>query len=131
MDGHSEGRIVQWDKQACLARQRRGCPFSTPDRSVKMASLSTRSTSAQTEDPAATQPADPGVDGRSLQQWRSIQWKFWLELQKVQHSVLQTLEQSRDPGRRPRARSPTAMLEQLKDRIRNISQDMHALERSC
>ena len=43
---------------------------------------------------------DPGVDGRSLQQWRSIQVSHWLALQKVQHSIQQTLEQSRDPGRR-------------------------------
>ena len=40
-----------------------------------------------------------------------------------------TLEQCRDPGRKPRARSPTAVLEQMKERIRNVSQDM--LNRSC
>ena len=49
----------------------------------------------------------------------------------MQHSNQQTLEQCRDRGRRARARSPTAVLEQLRDRIRSISQDMHALNRSC
>ena len=43
----------------------------------------------------------------------------------------QTLEQSRDPGRRVRARSPIAVLEQLRDRIHGFSQDMHALNKSC
>ena len=46
------------------------------------------------------------------------------DLQKV-------LEQCRDPGRKPRACSPTAMQEQMKERIRNISQDMYILNRSC
>ena len=68
------------------------------------------------------QTSDPGADGRSLQQWRSIKEKYWLELQKVQHSI-----QCRDPGRKPRACSPTAMLKQMKERIRNIFQDMHIL----
>ena len=114
------------------ASQRKGCVCSVlRTGSVKMASLSTRSTAAQTEDPAwggssvwdwltptatksaATQSADPRVDGQSLQHWPSTQEKYWLEPQKVQHSIQGTLEQSRDPGRRPRARSPTAMLEQL------------------
>ena len=104
--------------------KKRVCVHSVPPRrSVKMASLSTRSTSAQTEDPAwsgislwdwlrptatktaAIQTADPGVDKHSLHQWRSIQGK-----------------------RRPRARS---LLEQVKDRICSSSQDMHALNRSC
>ena len=71
-----------------------------------------------------------GVDGRSLQQWRSIQGKYWLELQKVQHSIQQTLEQYQDPGREPRGPSPTAM-EQMKDRIRSNSQDEHILNGSC
>ena len=49
----------------------------------------------------------------------------------MQHSTQHTLEQCRDPGRKPRACSPTAMLEQMKEHIRNISQDMHILNRSC
>ena len=59
------------------------------------------------------------------------QGKYWLELQKVQHIIRQTLEHCRDPERKPRARSPTAMLEQMKDRTRSISQDMHLLSQSC
>ena len=69
----------------------------------------------------ATQTSAPEADERSLQHWRSIQEKYWLELQRVQHSIQQTLEQSRDRGRRARARSPTAVLEQLLDRIRGCS----------
>ena len=34
-------------------------------------------------------------------------------------------------SRRSTARSPAAVLEQLRDRVRSISQDMHALSRSC
>ena len=52
----------------------------------------------------------------------------------MQHRIQQTLEQSWDLGRTARARSPTAVLEamlKLKDRIRSISQDMHALNSSC
>ena len=116
---------------------------------TKLAAMATRSIAVQTEDPAkrgislwdwltpttvtstATQTSDPGAGGRSLKQWRSIQGKFLLDLQKVQHCMQQTLEQCRDPGRKPRACSPTAMLEQLKERIRNISQDMHVPHGSC
>ena len=78
----------------------------------------------------ATQTTDPAADGRSLHQWRSIQEKYWLELQKAQHSIQHTVEQCRNPGRKPRACSPTAMLEQMKERFRNISQDVHILNRS-
>ena len=49
----------------------------------------------------------------------------------MQHSIQRTLGQSRDPVRRTRACSPTVVLEQLLDRIRSISQDTHALNRSC
>ena len=78
-----------------------------------------------------TQTSDPAADGRSLHQWRSIKEKYWLELQKVQPSIQHTLVQCRDPGRKPRACSPIAMVEQMKERIRNIFQDMHILSRSC
>ena len=55
--------------------------------------------------------------------------KYWLELQRLQHSIQQTLEQTRDPSRK--FRSPTVVLEQLRDRIRSVSLDMHAFNRSC
>ena len=116
---------------------------------TKLAAIVTRSIAVQTEDPAcggislwdwltptavtstATQTTDPAADGRSLHRWPSIQGQYWLELQKVQHDIQHTLEKCRDPGRKPRACSPTAMLEQTKERIRNISQDMHILSKSC
>ena len=49
----------------------------------------------------------------------------------MQHSIQSTLDECRGPGRKPRAQSPTAMLEQTKERIHNIFQDMHILNGSC
>ena len=54
-----------------------------------------------------------------------------MALQKVQHTNQSILDKCRDLGRKPRAQSPTAMLEQTKERIHNISQDRHILNRSC
>ena len=62
----------------------------------------------------------PAADGRSLHLWRST----LVAGNYIQH----TLEQCRDPGRKPRAQSPTAMLDQLKERSRNISLDTHILK---
>ena len=108
--------------------------------------LSTERSMVQTEDPACgglflwdwftptavtstvTQTMD---DGRSLHQWRSIQEQCWVELQKVPHTIQSTLNKHRDPGRTPSAHSPTAMSEQMKERIHTIAQDMHILNRSC
>ena len=116
---------------------------------TKVASIATRPTAAQTVDPVsdgssllhwltstatkstATQTSDPVAGGRSLLQWRSTQGKYWLELKRVQHCIQQTLGQSRDPSRRLTARSPTAVLEQLRNHILHISHDMHAFNRSC
>ena len=42
-----------------------------------------------------------------------------------------TLEQTRDPTRKLPARTPTVVREQQRDRIRSISLDMNALNRSC
>ena len=48
-----------------------------------------------------TQKADPRVDGRSLQQWRSIQGKYWLEVQRVQvRSSLTRAQRSTQKKRR-------------------------------
>ena len=71
------------------------------------------------------------TDGSSLQQWCSIQGKYWLELQRLQHSIQQILEQTRDTSRKLPARTPTAALEQLRDRIRSIFLDMNAFNKSC
>ena len=144
-----EGGAEQRNQHASQARESGGSAISVPRGSViqqnitKLASIATRSTAASDESSlwgwlataatqsTATQTPAPETDERSLQQWRSAQGKYWLELERLQHSIQQTLEQSRDPGRKARARSPTAVLEQLLDRIRGISQDMHALNRSC
>ena len=106
---------------------------------TKLAATAARSIAVQTEDPAcgglslwdwltptavtstATQTT---ADGRP-HQWRLIEGQCWVELQKVQHSIQSTLEQCRDRGRIPRAQSPPAMLQQMKERIHNIAQDMH------
>ena len=90
---------------------------------TKLASIATRST--------ATQTTHSVTDGRSLQQSRSIQGKYWLDLQRLQHSVQQIFQRTREPSRKLPARSPTAVLEQLRDRIRSISLDMDALDKSC
>ena len=57
--------------------------------------------------------------------------KYWVELQRLQHSIQHTLEQTPDPCRKCTARSATAVLEQQRERIGSISQDMLALQRSC
>ena len=57
--------------------------------------------------------------------------QHWVELHNVQHSIQSTLDKRRDPGRTPSAHSPTVMLEQMKERIHNIAQDMQILNRSC
>ena len=90
---------------------------------TKLASIATRSTATQTQNSV--------TDGRSLLQWRSTQGKYWLELQRLQHSIQRTLEQTRDPSRKLPALSPTVVLEQQRDRIRFICLDMHSLNKSC
>ena len=44
---------------------------------TKLASIATRSTANQTTNSV--------TDRSSLQQWRSVQGKYWLELQRLQH----------------------------------------------
>ena len=90
---------------------------------TKLASIATRST--------ATQTTNSVTDGSSLQQSRSIQGKYWLDLQRLQHSIQQIFQRTREPSRKLPARSPTAVLEQLRDRIRSISLDMNAHDKSC
>ena len=65
---------------------------------TKLASIATRST--------ATQTTNSVTDGSSLQQWRSIQGKYWLELQRLQHSIQQILEQTRIGSCQPVLRLP-------------------------
>ena len=76
----------------------------------------------------ATQTLD---DGRSLHQWPSIQVQYWVGLQKVQHKIQHALYKRRDSGRSSSSHFPTAMLEQMKERLHNIAQDMYILDRSC
>ena len=83
---------------------------------TKLASIATRSTANQTPNSV--------TDGRSLQQWRSTQ-------ENTGSSFRVFSEQTCDPSRKLPSRSPTVVLEQLRDRIRSISADMHALNKSC
>ena len=57
----------------------------------------------------------------------------WLELQKVQHSIQSAFNKRRDSGRPSGSHThpPTAMLEQLQERLHSIAQDMYILNRSC
>ena len=57
-------------------------------------------------------------DDGALQQWWSIQHTYCAELQRLQRRMQRTLDQIRDP------RTPTAVLEQLRDRIQAIALDM-------
>ena len=109
---------------------------------TKLAVMATRSVAVQTEDPicgalslwdwltsatvtsTATQTLD---DGRSPHHWRSIQRQYWLELQKVQHNIQSALNKRRDSGRSSSSHSPTAMLEQVKERLHNIAHYMYIL----
>ena len=64
----------------------------------------------------ATQTSAP----EALQQWRTTQGKYWLELHRLWRRIQRTLDQIRDP-----------ILEQLRDRIQAIALDMSALNQSC
>ena len=57
--------------------------------------------------------------------------QYGLKLRRLQHSVQHTFEQTRDPSRKSTAWYPTAALEQSRERIRSISQDVHALNKRC
>ena len=67
---------------------------------------------------------------RQLEQWCSIQHKSWMELQRLQRRIQRT-HQIRDRSRQLPARTPTAVLEQLRDRIKATALDMTALNQSC
>ena len=49
----------------------------------------------------------------------------------MQHNVQHALNKRRDSGRSSGSHSPTAMFEQMKERLHNIAQDMYNLNRSC
>ena len=57
--------------------------------------------------------------------------KYWMELQRLQRRIQRTLDQIHDPSRQLPARTPTAILEQLRDRIQAVALDMSALNQSC
>ena len=71
--------------------------------------------------------------GRSLHPFGPIQEQYWLELQKVQHSIQSALNKRRDSGRSSgsHTHSPTAMLEQMQERLHSIAQDVNTLNSSC
>ena len=76
---------------------------------------------------AATQTSAP----EALQQWCSIQQKYWMELQRLQRRIQRTLDQIRGPSRQLPSGTPTGILEELRDRIQAIALDMSALNQSC
>ena len=77
--------------------------------------------SSSTNRSAATQTTNSATDKGLLQQWRSIQGKYWLELHRLQHRIQQIITQTRDPNRKLPDRTLIAVLEQLRDRINSIS----------
>ena len=101
----------------------RSCKLKTPSAGVGLAHPATvTSTATQTLD-----------GGRSLHQWRSIQGQCRSELQKEQHCIQSALNKRRDSGRSSgsHSHSPTAMLEQMQERLHSIAQDMYILNRTC
>ena len=52
----------------------------------------------------------------------------WMELQKVQHNMQYALNKRRDSSG---SHSPTALLEQIKERLQSIAQDMYIVNKSC
>ena len=67
----------------------------------------------------------------TFQQWRGIQGKYPLELHKFQHNIQRTPDQIRDPGQPLPTCTPTSVLEQLRKRIKVITDDMTSIARSC
>ena len=72
-----------------------------------------------------------GGHPEALHQWRATEGEYWLELPRLQQRIQRTLDQIRDPSRQLPARTPTPILEQLRDRIVAIALDMNALNQSC
>ena len=98
-----------------------------------LASIETRSRGLQTAAlpttrSADTQTTDFTTHKGSLQRWRSIEGKYWLELQRCQHRVKQIIVQTRDPNGKLPDRAPIAALEELRDRIKSISLNMNSLK---
>ena len=67
----------------------------------------------------------------ALQQWCSVQHKYWVELQRLQRRIHGTLDRVRGPSRQPPSRTQTAVLEHLRGRIWAVALDMSALNQSC
>ena len=65
----------------------------------------------------------------SLQQWRSVQGAYRVELQRFPHRV--RLRRLADKSRGQRNVCPPVPLQGLRDRITSITLDMHTLDRSC
>ena len=117
-----KGGDVQHADQVCRIRGQAFNPVE--ELSVTTADPAEHEDTTSTTTTAATQTSAPAA----LQQWRATQRRFWLELQRLQHGTQRTLDQIRDPCPQLPARTPTAILEQLRDRI---ALDMNALNQSC
>ena len=62
--------------------------------------------------------------------WRGIQAKYLLELHKLRHCIRRTRNQIQDPRQPLPAGTPTSILEQLRKRIKIITDDMTSIARS-
>ena len=74
---------------------------------------------------------NPKVNPETFQQWRGIHGKYLLELHKLQQNSQRTMDQIWDPRQPLPARIPTSVLEQLRTRIKIITDDMTSIARSC
>ena len=96
-----------FQRALCCSKTMATCSDSGPGRARGvLVGLATSTTTT-----AATHRLAP----EALQQWR--------ELQRLQRRIQRTLDQMRDPSRQLPARTPTAILEQLRDRIKAIALD--------
>ena len=90
-------------------------------------STATQTYTISTMTSTATQTPAP----ETFQRWRGMQAKYLLELHKLRHCIRRTLDQIRDPRQPLPAGTPTSVLEQLRKRIKIITDDMTSVARSC
>ena len=83
-------------------------------------STATQTYTISTTTSMATQTSAP----ETFQQWRGIQGKYPLELHKLQHIIQRTPDQFRDPRQPLPTGTQTSVLEQLRKRIKIITDDM-------
>ena len=118
VDRHSKGGAEQLEQRAGQARKRQTSALSTPERlgdSTKFHQVGVHlnPTYRRPDVHSVLIHSHPDVGpcgGRPLAAAAALlSGEVTLELQRMQHSIQKTLEQSRDPGRRRRVRTPTAV----------------------